>query len=71
MQPESNDVNRQGHPHTGAATLKKLTGVWPRLTQVRAVGGVIEKPDSSSKTILASSAAAILPPVARSPSLSR
>lgn len=24
MQPESNDVNRQGHPHAGAATLKKL-----------------------------------------------
>ncbi|AYC39648.1 hypothetical protein DWG14_03890 [Streptomyces griseorubiginosus] len=24
-QPESNDVNRQGHPHAGAATLKKLS----------------------------------------------
>ncbi|SCK63475.1 hypothetical protein YUWDRAFT_06976, partial [Streptomyces sp. AmelKG-D3] len=24
MQPQPHDVNRQGHPHTGAATLKKL-----------------------------------------------
>jgi hypothetical protein len=26
MQPQPHDVNRQGHPHPGAATLKKLTG---------------------------------------------
>ncbi|MEU4140801.1 MULTISPECIES: SDR family oxidoreductase [Streptomyces] len=25
MQPRPHDVNRQGSPHTGAATLKKLT----------------------------------------------
>jgi alkanesulfonate monooxygenase SsuD/methylene tetrahydromethanopterin reductase-like flavin-dependent oxidoreductase (luciferase family) len=25
MQPQPHDVNRQGHPHPGAATLKKLT----------------------------------------------
>jgi hypothetical protein len=45
--------------------------VRPRLAQVRIVGGVIEKPASSSKQIQPPSAAEVFPPGARSPSLSR
>lgn len=51
--------------------LTRITGVRPRLDQVRQVGGVIEKPASSSKTIQPSSAAAVLPPGATCPSPSR
>ena len=46
-------------------------GVCPRRPQVRARGGVIENPASSSKTIQAPSAAAVLPPAATPPSPSR
>ncbi len=46
----------------------RMTGVRPRRAQVRVVGGVIEKPASSSKRSQASSTATDLPPAARSPS---
>ncbi|MEV5646288.1 transposase, partial [Streptomyces flaveolus] len=29
LQPQPHDVNRQGHPHSGAATLKKLNEELP------------------------------------------
>lgn len=64
--------------HDGCDTRKewerprtRMAGVVPRLPQVREVGGVIENPASSSKTIQAPSTAAVLPRVATRPSPSR
>lgn len=55
------EKRRWERPRTG------MTGV-PRLTRVRAVGGVIEEPASSSKHSQSPSAATAFPPAARSPS---
>ena len=53
---------------SGAAAADRMTGVMPRRPQVLERGGLIAWPVSSSKTIQAPRAAAVLLPAARSPS---
>jgi hypothetical protein len=40
MQPQPHDVNRQGHPHPGAATLKKLSAIDSAEEQLLQLRGV-------------------------------